>query len=598
MSATVSGSAPPARPLVSKPHARGAAAPLARTFEITRGARGRLALSTLLGAASLAAAIGLIATSAWLISRASQRPQESALAIAIVGVQFFGLSRGLLRYGERLVGHDAAFRVLASLRVGFYRRVEALAPAGLPAFRSADLLARLVHDVDSLQDLLLRVIPPFAIAAITGAATVTVVWLMLPTAGLILLGALLLAATVVPWITARAARRREARQASVRGQLTASVVDLCEGLPELTVNGALEHQLARASAADSALKRINLASARTAGVGDGLTTLLCGLAMWGSLLVGVSALRAGSLDGVLLAVIALIPLAAFELVAGLPAATQTLQRVRESAARVFAVADARAPVVDPPRALALPPPPYELRVRGLHARHAPDGPWVLEGVDLDLAPGRRVAVVGPSGAGKTTLAEVLLRFLPYAEGSVTLAGVEIDALAADEYRTVVGAVAQDAHVFGTTVEQNLRLARRDASDEQLRSALRRAGLLASVEELPLGLATEAGEAGARISGGERQRLAIARALLADFPLLILDEPAEHLDTTTADAIVSDVLAASDAGVLLITHRLTPLPAADEVIVLDRGRVAERGTHDELVAARGRYYELWRREIGC
>jgi thiol reductant ABC exporter CydC subunit len=579
--------------------AAGPRAPLARTLVLARPAAGRLALATLLGAGALAAGIGLIATSAWLISRASQHPQESALALAIVAVQFFGLSRGLCRYCERLVGHDAAFRLLASLRVSVYRRLESLAPAGLPAFRGGDLLARLVDDVDALQDLLLRVIPPFAIAALVGGASVTLVWQMLPTAGLILLAALMLAATLVPWLTGGLARRRESRQAAARGALTACVVDLLEGAPELAVNGALDAQLERALRADEQLTRIALASARTAGTGQGLTTLLCGLAMWGSLFVGVSAVRSGALAGVLLAVIALVPLAAFELVTGLPVATQTLERVRASAARVFEVCDAPAPVLEPPHPAPVPPPPYSLQVRGLRAGYSPDGPWALDGVDLELAPGRLVAVVGPSGAGKSTLAEVLLRFLPYQGGSVTLGGVEIAELDGDHYRRVVGTVAQDAHIFDTTLRENLLLARRSASAGELDAALEQVRLLDWAQALPHALQTEVGEYGTRISGGQRQRLAIARALLADFPILILDEPAEHLDTATADAIVADLIdAGGGVATLMITHRLRGLEVADEVLVLDRGRVLERGGHAELLAAGGRYAEMWRREAAA
>ncbi len=578
--------------------AGGRGAPLSRTLELARPATGRLALATLLGAGAVGAAIGLIATSAWLISRASQHPQESALAVAIVAVQFFGLSRGLFRYGERLVGHDAAFRLLAGLRVSVYRRLESLAPAGLPAFRSGDLLARLVDDVDSLQDLLLRVIPPFAITAFAGAATVALVWWMLPGAGLILLAALLLAATLVPWLTGRLARRRESQQAAARGALAACAVDLVEGAPELAVNGGIEAQLQRAAAADAELTRIARVTARTAGSGQGLTTLLSGLAMWGALLVGVSAVRSGGLAGVLLAVIALVPLAAFELVAGLPVATQTLERVRGSAARVFEVIDASPPVLEPIDPVPVPPAPYSLRARGLRARHGADGDWALDGVDLELSPGRQVALVGPSGAGKSTLAEVLLRFLPYEGGSVTLNGVEIAELDGDDYRRVVGMVSQDAHIFDNTLEENLLLARRGAHAEELSAVLERVRLLDWAQALPDGLQTEVGEFGARISGGQRQRLALARSLLADFPVLVLDEPAEHLDTAAADAIVADLLdATADVATLLITHRLAGLEAVDEVLVLDRGRVLERGTHAELLDAGGRYAEMWQRENG-
>jgi ATP-binding cassette subfamily C protein CydCD len=642
-------------------------APLRQTLAIARPAAGRLLLATLLGAGSVAAAIGLIATSAWLISRSSQQPPESVVAVAIVGVQFFALSRGLCRYLERLVGHDAAFRVLSSLRVNVYESLERLAPLGLPAFRSGELLSRLVQDVDSLQDLLLRVVPPFAIALLVGAGTVALVWWMLPAAALILLAALLLAGVFVPWLTGTLAAHGEALQAQARGELSASVVDLIEGAPELVAYGAASEQLQRTLAADAELTRIARAGARTAGIGQGLTTLCSGLAMWGALLVGISAVRAGRMDGVLLAGIALIPLVAFELVSGLPAATQTLQRVRRAAARVQELRETPPPVREPAHPQALPasipfpesarslpveapssragsehsqalsmppsidrpvrssthpadsqspngrspdgsshtnPPPivdtreqlsHTLAVRNLSCSYPGASRPALEQIDLDLSPGRRVALVGPSGAGKSTLAAVLLRFLPY-EGSIELDGVEIDALDGDAVRRVVGLVSQDVHIFDSTLEQNLRLAKRDASEDELRDALAQARLLDWVDSLPQGLATELGERGARMSGGQRQRLALARALLADFPILILDEPGEHLDTATADALVADLLDVTRARTtLLITHRLVGLEQVDEILVIEQGRIVERGTHAQL-AERG--HTAWfRRAMG-
>jgi ATP-binding cassette subfamily C protein CydC len=614
-------------------------APLRQTLAIARPAAGRLLLATLLGAGSVAAAIGLIATSAWLISRSSQRPPESAVAVAIVGVQFFALSRGLCRYFERLIGHDAAFRVLSSLRVNVYESLERLAPLGLPAFRSGELLSRLVQDVDSLQDLLLRVVPPFAIALLVGAGTVALVWLMLPAAALILLVALLLTGVLVPWLTGMLAARGEALQAQARGELSAAVVDLIEGAPELVAHGAASGQLRRTLAADAELNRIARAGARTAGIGQGLTTLCSGLAMWGALLVGVSAVRTGRMDGVLLAGIALIPLVAFELVSGLPAATQTLQRVRRAAARVQELRETPPPVLEPehPQALQTRSPAkqpvlrptqstvdgqspngesgndrsytslqplidmheqlsHTLTARNLSCSYPGAGRPALEQIDLDLSPGRRLALVGPSGAGKSTLAAALLRFLPY-EGTVALDGVEIDVLAGDDVRRVVGLVSQDVHIFDSTLEENLRLAKRDAGEDELRDALARARLLDWVDSLPRGLQTEVGERGARMSGGQRQRLALARALLADFPILILDEPGEHLDTATADALVADILDVTRARTtLLITHRLAGLEQVDEILVIEQGRIVERGTHAQLTASAGRYAASWQREL--
>ena len=314
-------------------------------MRIARPAAGRLVVATLLGAAAAAAGIALLATSGWLISRAAEHPSIAALGLAVVGVRFFAISRGLFRYGERLVGHDAAFRLLADLRVTVYQRLERLAPSGLPAFHRGDLLARLVADVDTLQDLLLRVLPPYGIALVVGAATVAVIGWLLPAAGLVLAVTLLAAAVLVPWLTRRLARRTEARQATARGELGVAVVDLVEGAPDLVAYGATRRQLARVAAADAELTAVASATANTAGIGSGLNQLLTGAAVWGALVLGVAAVHEGRLQGVLLAVIVLTPLAAFELVAGLPGAAQAFERVRQSAARVFEVVDAPDPVV-------------------------------------------------------------------------------------------------------------------------------------------------------------------------------------------------------------------------------------------------------------
>ncbi len=568
-------------------------APLGRTIGVARPAARRIALATLLGAGAIAADIGLMGTAAWLISRAAQHPNEQALAVAIVLVQCFGLSRGLLRYGERLVSHDAAFRLLADLRVGVYERLERLAPAGLPGFRRGDLLARIVQDVDTLQDLVIRVLPPFGMAALVGVSTVVLLWWLLPAAGLIVAVALLLASTAVPWCTGHLARRREASFARARGELGAAMVDLTEGAAELVAFGATGAQVATVRRHDAELTAIAASSAGTAGVGLSLTTALAGLASWGCLVVGIPAVASGRLGATELAVVTLVPLAAFELVVGLPVATQALQRVRQAAARLFEVTDAPVPVPEPEAALPLPGAPYDLEVRSVWSGYPAAPAPALRGVDLSLPAGRRVAVIGASGAGKSTLAAVLLGFLPCEAGSVRLNGTSTDRLDGDRLRTVVGLVGQDAYLFDATLGDNLAVGRKGATDAELRQVLHRVGLSDWLDGLPQGLDTRVGRHGTRLSGGQRQRVAVARALLADFPVLVLDEPAEHLDLAAADALTADLLAVTAGrSLVLITHRLAGLESVDEILVMDDGRVVERGTHDELLDAGGRYAERW------
>ena len=541
---------------------------------MNRAAARQLALAVAAGTVASVAAIALTATSAWLISRASQRPAVLSLTVAVVAVQAFALSRSVFRYLERLVSHDAALRVLAAIRVTAYRRLERLAPAGLPAFRSADLVSRLVADVDGIADRWLRVVLPYATAAAAGAGTVCFAALLLPSAGLVLAVSLVIAALVAPWAAGAAARQAERRIAPRRGDLAVASADLLHGCAELLAFGAAEAGLARAAAADRALSQAEGRSATGRGVAAAVTALAAGASVWGCLVLGVPAVRSGALPGVALAVLVLTPLAAHEVFAALAPAAQQLPRIRASDARVQAVLRQPDPVREPAAPRPAPAPPYDLRIEGLSARWDPAGPDVLSGVDLTVPAGRRVAVVGPSGAGKTTLAMVLLRFLDPHAGRVTLGGTDITRLDGDTVRAIVGLCAQDAHVFDTTVGENLRLARREATDAQLRGALRRAGLADWVDSLPAGLGTDVGEFGVRLSGGQRQRLSLARVLLADFPVLVLDEPAEHLDEQTADELTRDLLAAMEGRtVLLITHRRAGLEQMDEIVRLDAGRLA-------------------------
>ncbi|MFF2423805.1 thiol reductant ABC exporter subunit CydD [Streptomyces mirabilis] len=563
----------------------------------TAGPRsGRFALALLLGSLALGSAVGLMATSGWLISRASQQPPVMYLMLAVTATRAFGIGRAVFRYAERLVSHDAVLRMLADTRVAVYRRLERLAPAGLRTARRGDLLSRLVADVDALQDYWLRWLLPAGAALLVSAASVGFTAWLLPEAGAALAAGLLAAGVGVPLLTGAVARRAEHRLSPARGALATRVTDLLTGTAELTVAGALPTRTAEARRADTVLTRIASRAATATALGDGLTALATGLTVAAIALVGAQAVAGGRLSGVAMAVVVLTPLAAFEAVLGLPLAVQYRQRVRRSAERVYEVLDAPDPVREPEVPQPVPASPFPLRVQGLRARHAGQDRDALAGLDLTLEQGRRVAVVGPSGSGKTTLAQVLLRFLDAEAGTYTLGGTDAYGMDGDDVRRLVGLGAQDAHLFDSTVRENLLLARKNATEAELRDALARARLLEWADGLPDGLDTLIGEHGARLSGGQRQRLALARALLADFPVLVLDEPAEHLDLPTADALTADLLAATeDRTTLLITHRMAGLAAVDEVIVLAAGRVAQRGAYAELSVAEGPLREMLERE---
>jgi thiol reductant ABC exporter CydC subunit len=570
-----------------------ARAPLLRLLAMARPLRGRLLLAVAAGAAATGCGVGLLAVSGFLLARASQHPAIIAISVAVVAVRALSIGRGVSRYLERLASHDVAFRVLAQVRVAIWRRLEALAPAGLALFRSGDLLARLVSDVDTTQDLFIRGLTPVLTATLVGGGAVTVCLVILAPAAAVLAAGLLTAGLAVPLAGAAVARRAARTGAPARGRLAATVTDLLDGAADLHAFGAVDAALERADAADAELTRLEDRTAAASALGAGLMSTFTGLTVWGVLLLGVAATGTGALTRVPLAVLTLTALAAFEAVTALPVAAVQFGQARVAAGRIAAVTDAPDPVRAPRRPRALPPTPFGIQLCEATVRYGPHGPPALDRVSLDLPPGRRVALVGANGAGKSTLAAVLLRFRDLSGGAALLNGHDLASFAADDIRTVIGGCPQDPHLFDATIRDNLSLARPGATDGELEAAAARARLLPWIRSLPHGWATPVGTHGAAVSGGERQRLALARAFLADPALLILDEPTAHLDPPARRALTADLLRATEGrSVLLITHERDGLDQVDRIVVLDHGRVAEQGSHHQLRRAGGPYQRMW------
>jgi thiol reductant ABC exporter CydC subunit len=496
-----------------------------------------------------------------------------------------------------LVSHDLAFRVLADLRVRFFVALTPLVPAGLRDVRRGDLLSRFVADVDRLQDLYLRGLGPPLVAVLTVVGAAGVAALMLPVAGLALLVVLTAAAVLIPAATAAAARGAARRQAPARAALATELVEVIAGAPELAVAGREDDRARRVADADAALGRAQTRDAAAGGLATGLGTALSILAVVAVLIAAIPAVRDGSLDGVLLAALALLALASFEGVVPLGGAAQSLEACARAATRIEEVTERAAPVGDPAVPVVLPA-TGDLVLAGVRARYGPEGPWILDGVDLRLTPGRAVALVGASGAGKTTLADLLVRFRDPDAGTIAFGGIDLRDAEQDEVRRRIRLAGQDAHLFATTIRNNVGLARPGADDAAIAAALAAAGLGPWLQTLPEGLSTDVGEHGAKVSGGQRQRLCVARALLSDAPVLVLDEPVAHLDPPAARALLEHLAGvAPGRAVLVITPELVGLDAYDEVALLAGGRVAERGRHADLLGAGGAYAALVRGELG-
>lgn len=526
-----------------------------RVLRLARPYLGRLLLAGVLAAGTELAGLALMATATWLLITAAGQPPVAALTVAIVSVRALAIGRGVLRYTERLAGHDAVLRIITDVRA----RVFATLAARREQARSGDALSRLVSDVDAVQDLLLRVLVPGAAAAAVGALALAGATVISPPAALALAGGLLVAGVVLPATATALTRRTADRVSPLRAALAADAIDLTHGAADLAAFGATGTALDAASGRARELAGLERRLATAGWAVDAAGVLIAGAT---SAAVVAAALASG-VDGVLVGVLAVGTLAAVEACLALVTAARQHTELRTGLRRVADLLDPP-PLVD--RSGDVPAVLHDVTVR-----YRPGAPPALDGVSLDLPPGHHIGIVGPSGAGKSTLLRVL------AESAAP---------------TAAGGLLADAHVFHATVRENLLLGRAGATDDDLAAACATAGLLDWVREQPDGWDTVVGEDGGQLSGGQRQRLALARAVLLDPAVLVLDEPTEGLDPIAADRVLAAVVAAARGTVVLVTHRLRGLADFDHIVVLDSGRVVQQGRHAELVEAPGWYRDQW------
>jgi ATP-binding cassette subfamily C protein CydC len=512
-------------------------------------------------------------------------------------VRFFGISRGAFRYTERLVSHDVTFRLLSRLRVWFYERLEPLAPARLMDYHAGDLLARIIGDVETLENFYVRVVAPPLVALLTALGVSIFLASFYPLLATVLIGFFLGLGLILPILSQLLSRKPGKALISLRANLHTQLVDGIQGLPDILAYGRAADRLTLISKTGHAYGQAQRRMARISGLQSALTLLLTNLGMWMVLYLTIPLVSDGELAGVMLGTLTLLTLASFEAVTSLPQAAQMWESVRTAAGRLFEVVDAK-PAVEENREQRIEKSDSKellptLKFSTLSFAYPNQNIPAIQNISFELESGKSLAIVGPSGAGKSTLVSLLLRFWEYSSGDILLGGESLHGLEQDEVRSRCGVVSQSSYFFNASVRDNLRLAHPSASQEEIEEAARKAQIHEFILSLPKGYDTFIGEHGARLSGGERQRLAIARALLKDASILVLDEPTANLDPLTEKQVLETLFGMmKDKTTLLITHRLVGLENVDEILVMERGEIVERGTQAELLERGGTFRRLW------
>lgn len=550
-----------------------------------------MALSILLGFLTVGSSIALMGCSAWLISKAALHPTIAELSLAILGVRVFGISRGVFRYLERLVSHDVTFRLLKSLRLWFFRSIEPLAPAQLMQHRGGDLLARVVDDLETLQNFYVRMLAPPLIAILTALAISILIGAFAIVLLIPLWLAMLLVGLVLPYFVWRSGQRAGHQIVVQRAQLKTLIVDSIQGLGDLMAFNALPRQNDRLKQDQAVLQEAQFALAQRDNWVNALNVMIVWLAITAMLVLAVPIV-----DPILLAPISLTVLAAFEAFFPLSGTANHAGEIKSAGQRLFSMTNAVPQVQDCAQPKPLSPEP-NIRFENISFRYAEDTALALRDVSFSIPFGQHIAVVGDSGAGKTSLVNLLLRFWNPTSGQVLLDDAPIGDYSLAAIRQHFGVVPQRPHFFNTTIEENLRLARPKAEMDAIRQAAQQAHIHDFIMTLPDAYNTMIGEQGLQLSGGERQRLAIARVLLKDAPIIILDEAIANLDAIHAETLMQELHARwREHTVISIAHQLNYLENMDAILVMRQSRIVERGQHSDLLASEGIYARMFAEQL--